>query len=130
MPTLDLDNLPTGAALLSRSGKILRINRYLKSLLSIQTDTDFSPCALHHLHPQDQPWVRDLFASVARNETDRAECCLRILSAQHKPIWTLLSTQIYQRATPPRKTLLVIVHDMSLEREMLDELEPHRTLLT
>jgi len=123
MDAINLDELPTGAVLLSRSGDILHINQHLRQMLAIPRDKTFHPKALKHLHPDDQNLIHDLFAALACGEICRVECCTRLLTLRREPLWVLISARVYKQPQLPRKSLLVIIHDMSLERAMLDEIE-------
>jgi len=119
----DLNALPVGAAILDLYGNIVSVNRTLRLMLSLGSEEITSRPATDHLFPKDRPWAFDLFAQLACGETDSVNCCIRIRGGQNQMIWAIVSGGLLKQPETPHRSLLLIIQDISHEKEMLDEIE-------
>jgi len=126
----DLEVIPAGAAILSRSGTALAANRTLMTWLGLSPGESFGRSGLDFLHPDDLPWVFDSFAELTMGHKRKLECMLRLMGAHGRELWGIVSAHLLGQIVPPRKVLLLIIQDVRPELEMLVELAEDRGYLT
>ena len=122
MAIVHLDQLPSGAAIVTRSGNIHALNFNLAEMTGIPPNGFDGLLLIDFVHPDDRPWVLDMLAELAMGHSARSDFCTRLQKPDGASTWCLVSAFPYRGGDGLFKGLLLIVQDMSIEKEMLDEM--------